>query len=120
MPAYYYQHANGAVSNAADYETQPVFTPEAGGAWLLGSPEPTDPVYVAVDAAEYARQVLLTLSVESRARHYTHIANIAVALDRGDTAVAQYILANHIVPVTPEEETALTQLQTAFAALLSG
>lgn len=120
MPAYYYQHANGAVSNAAQYEEQPTFTPEAGGTWLLGVPEVTDVTYAPVDAAEYARQVLLTLSVESRARHYTHIANIAVALDRGDTGVAQYILANHIVPVTPEETAVLTQLQTAFTALLGG
>lgn len=120
MPAYYFQHANGAVSNAAQYEEQPTFTPEAGGAWLLGSPEANEPMFIPVDAAEYARQVLLTLSVESRARHYTHIANIAVALDKGDTGVAQYILANHIVPVTPEEEAILTQLQTAFTALLGG
>ncbi|MFN8615453.1 MAG: hypothetical protein U0003_06070 [Vampirovibrionales bacterium] len=118
MPAYYYQHANGSVSNAAHYETQPTFTPETGGAWLLGTPEASEPLFEPMDAAEYARQVLLTLPVESRARHYTHIANIAVALDRGDTGVASYILANHIEPQTPQEEAVLTQLQTAFTALL--
>ncbi|MDH4379928.1 MAG: hypothetical protein QE263_08500 [Vampirovibrionales bacterium] len=115
---FHFTYTDGSWSDLAEYEAMPA--PRSGGVWTEGEPAENSPLNAPVDAAEYARQVLLTLSVESRARHYTHIANIAVALDRGDTGVAQYILANSIQPITPEETAVLTQLQTAFASLLGG